>query len=70
MRQLGSEENINRFKELKKTVQREIRRNYNNYIENIIDPNTDKGLWGMVKQMKRDSSGVGPLKSEGKIITD
>jgi hypothetical protein len=73
MKLLGSEENIRNFRDLKNTVQRKIRNNYNTYIENGIDPNLDKGnkrLWGMVKRLKRDSSGVAPLKSGGKLMTD
>ena len=70
---LHSEENISKFRDLKRKVQREIRKNYNKYIEDLIDPSSDKGnkkLWSMVKRVKRDSSGVGPLKVNGELITD
>ena len=65
MKDSSTQENIDKFKYLKSTVQREIRKKYNKYIEDLIEPNLDKGnkkLWGMVKRIKRDSSGVGPLK--------
>ena len=55
--------NTNKFLELKSTVQREIRKNYNKYLEDIIDPETDKGnkkLWGMVKRLEKDSSNCSP----------
>ena len=35
--------NFDKFRELKKNVQREIRKNYNQYLEEIIDPELDKG---------------------------
>ena len=63
MKDSSTQENIDKFKDLKSTVQREIIKNYNKYIEDLIEPNSDKGnkkLWGMVKRIKRDSSGVGP----------
>ena len=73
MKNLRSEENRLKFKDLKEKVQQEIRRNYENYIEDLIDPNLDKGnkkLWFMVKRIKKDSSGVGPLKVDGRLISD
>ena len=61
--------------DLKRTVQREIRKSYNSYMENIIDPNLDKGntkWWGLVKSLRRDASSPGgaPLKVNGKLISD
>ena len=72
MKDSSTQENIDKFKDLKSTV-REIRKKYNKYIEDLIEPNFDKGnkkLWGMVKRIKRDSSGVGPLKENGNLISD
>ena len=73
MKHSRSDNNITKFRELKRKAQREIRKNYNTYIEDLIDPNTDKGnkkLWTLVKRIKRDSSGVGPLKIDGKLVSD
>ena len=73
MKNLKSEECKLKFKDLKKKVQREIRKNYENYIEDLIDPSLDKGnkkLWSMVKRIRKGSSGVGPLKVDGKLISD
>ena len=39
MKNLRSEENRLKFKDLKGKVQGEIRKNYENYIEELIDPN-------------------------------
>ena len=55
MKKSNSTEDTDKFHELKSTVQREIRKNYNKYLEDIIDPEADKGnkkLWGMVKRLK------------------
>ena len=73
MKDSSTHENIDKFKDLKRTVKREIRKNYNKYIGDLIEPNLDKGnkkLWGMVKIIKSDSSGVGPLKENGNLISD
>ena len=74
MKNLKSEEYKLKFKDLKRKVQRKIRKNYENYIEDLIDPSlVDKGIprnWSMVKRIKKDSSGVGPLKVDGKLISD
>ena len=72
MKDSSTQENI-QFNDLKSTVQREIRKKYNKYIEDLIETNLDRGNkkhWGMVKSIKRDSSGVGPLKENGNLISD
>ena len=43
IRDSKSDEDTNMFHDLKRTVQRETRKSYNNYMENIIDPDLDKG---------------------------
>ena len=73
MKKSNSTEDTDKFHELKSTVQREIRKNYNKYLEDIIDSETDKGnkkLWGMVKRLKQDSSSCSPLKANDKLIND
>ena len=62
MKKSNSTEDTDKFHELKSTVQREIRKNYNKYLKDIIDPEADKGnkkLWGMVKRLK-----LLPIKSK------
>ena len=42
-------------------------------MENIIDPDLDKGnkkLWGLVKRLRRDASSCSPLKVNAKLISD
>ena len=73
MKNLRSEGNRLKFK---KTVREGPERNqkkYENYIEDLIDPSLDKGnkkLWSMVKRIKKDFTGVGPLKVDGRLIFD
>ena len=46
---------------------------YNNYISNLIDPNTkavSKRLWTLIKNKKLDHTGVGPLIHNGTTYTD
>ena len=73
MKKSNSTEDTDKFHELKSTVQKEIRKNYNKYLEDIIDPETDKGnkkLWGMVKRLKKKLSSCSPLKAHGKLMND
>ncbi|CAG2224612.1 unnamed protein product [Mytilus edulis] len=53
-------------------VQKELRRAYWKYIENIVTPQEEtqqhsnmKRFWTYIKHMKTDSSGVAPLRSDG-----
>ena len=65
MKRSNSTEDTNKFHTLKSTAQREIRTNYNKYLQDIIDPETDKEnnkLWVMLKRLKKDSSSCSPLK--------
>ena len=57
-------------------VQRELRRSYWNYIENIVTPKEEnnqyssmKRFWTYIKHQKTESNGVAPLRSEGILHT-
>ncbi|VDI37311.1 Hypothetical predicted protein [Mytilus galloprovincialis] len=61
-----------KFKEARQKVQKELRRAYWKYIENIVTPKEEtqphsnmKRFWTYIKHMKTDSSGVAPLRSDG-----
>ncbi|CAG2190004.1 unnamed protein product [Mytilus edulis] len=61
-----------KFKEARQKVQKELRRAYWKYIENIVTPKEEtqphsnmKRFWTYIKQMKTDSSIVAPLRSDG-----
>ena len=52
MTNLRSEKSALIFIDLKRKVQREIRKKYNNYVEDLIDPNLDN-FWSMVEGIKK-----------------
>ena len=65
-----------KLKETKRMVQRELRRSYWNYIENIVTPKEEnnqyssmKRFWTYIKHQKTESNGVAPLRSEGILHT-
>ena len=75
--------NPERFKELKKTVQKELRSAYWTYIEKTIcdipvnEPDQHqtskakpKNLFSYIKSTRSDNTGVAPLKHNGTLITD
>ncbi len=67
------------FKQLKATVQRESRRAYWSYIENILcdpeevqkeRPGICKRFWQYIKSQKRNSTGVSSLLYNGQVVSD
>jgi hypothetical protein len=62
-----------KFKEVKRMIQSELRREYWKYIENIVTPKGDdenqhssmKRFWIYIKHKRSESSGVAPLRSYG-----
>ena len=67
-----------RFQDLKRTAQKELRQAYWQYIEGIVTPQEEdpsiysslKRFWTYVKHQKTDHSGVAPLKVNGKLVSD
>ena len=50
-----------------------LEKNYERYIEDLIDPNLDKGnkkFLSMLRRVQKNSSGVGRLKVDGKLISN
>ena len=71
-------EHQERLKKLKQNVQKQVRRSYWKYIQDIILPedtenraDNNKRFWTFIKHCKRDSVGISPLKdSKGELHTD
>ena len=62
-----------RYNNIKKQTRQECRSAYNNYVQNLINPNTNaisKRLWSFMKSKKHDHTGVGPLVHDGTMYTD
>ncbi|CAG2252996.1 SMARCAD1 [Mytilus edulis] len=62
------------YRETKKLLQKETRKAYWTYLENIIcydeslqTSQKQKKFWNYIRSTKKDSSGVAPLRSEGKM---
>ena len=61
------------FRDLRKAVQKEIRSSYWKYVTDIVCPTLEtkpKTFWSFIKNLKRDQSGVSPLKENGTIHSD
>ena len=70
---------MKKFKEAKANAQRLQRKAYWEYVDNLIEignpdsdekPNKQKRFWSYVKALRKDNSGVAPLKDSGKMHAD
>ena len=74
----------NKYVDLKKQVTKELRHSYWSYIENIITDDSStpydntrsnfrkvgKRFWGYIKSLRKDATGVAPLKQDGCLISE
>jgi hypothetical protein len=70
---------IKKYKEAKANAQRLQRKAYWEYVDNLIEignpdndekPNKQKRFWSYVKTLRKNNSGVAPLKDSGKMHAD
>ena len=77
----GNKKAKDKFKALKHKIQKKIREDYNKYINSIIlddteaysaqsKPTNTKKFYSFIKNLKRDSTGVAPLKENGILTSD
>ena len=68
-----SDRDWKRFRLLRKSLQKMLKVAHQDYINNLLDPQTDtnsRNLWRYLKATRQDNVGVSTLKSDGKLITD
>jgi hypothetical protein len=69
-RRTKKKSDIARYRKLKSATQKECRKAYKDYVENIIDPDLSSNpnkFWSFIKSKRCESTGVSPLKdSDGK----
>ena len=76
MRKTKNDSDIRKYKECKKALQKSERQAYWTYINDIIkveDPEVDrpskqKMFWNYIKSLRKDSTGVSPLKDNGRLF--
>ena len=76
MKKTKNETDIWKFKECKKAVQKIERQSYWTYINGIIEtgePDNDhtpkqKRFWNYIKSLRKDSTGIAPLKDNGRLF--
>ena len=75
MKQHPNSKTTQHYKDIKHQIQRETRKAYWNYLENIIcyDENIEtaqkqKKFWNYIKNTKKENSGVTPLRHEGFLV--
>ena len=66
-------------REIKRTLQKELRKEYWNYVESLFTIDVDEGntqfdnmkrFWRFIKHNRTDSTGITELKTEGTTVTD
>ena len=65
-----------KYKLLKHKIQRDLRTQYWNYIEDLFSPDECgncysgmKKFWSFIKHRKTDNNGIAPIKKNGKLLT-
>ena len=67
------------YKNMKSTIQRAERQAYWQHVEEVLDPGDpdiddrpgkQKRFWSFIKSLKKDNSGIAPLKDRGKMQAD
>ena len=74
----GAAKDIRQFRETKARLQKAERQSYWKYIENIVEvgnPDQEyqpkqKRLFNFIKSLRRDNSGIAPLKEKGRLHVD
>ncbi|XP_071959873.1 uncharacterized protein [Antedon mediterranea] len=73
----GRTQDEEKFRLLKSQCQREMRKQYWEYIENMITPKEDKNtyqpikkFWKYIKHRKNGFTGVSDIKDDGRLVTD
>ena len=77
-RKTGNPKDIKHYKETKARLQKAERQSYWNFVDNIIevgDPEQEhqpkqKRFWSFIKSLRKDTSGVAPLKDNGRLHAD
>ena len=57
------------FRHIRKELQKDMKDAHNNYINDVISEDGNKGLWRYLKGVRKDSCGVGTLVKELKVAT-
>ena len=61
------------FKQLRRTIDKKIKKSYNTYIRDVIGgslkSDNTKSFWNFIKSKRTDSSGVSPLQVDGNLLT-
>ena len=79
MKKSGSFDLRETFVNLKRTIQRQIRRSYWTYLNGIFtedqepnakQPGKNKKLWSYIKSQKTSNVGVSPLKKDGRLTSE
>ena len=73
-KQSKSQADWDKYKQCKKATTSEIRKAHNEYVERKLirglDEGSTKPFWRYVKSLRRDTSGIGSLKQDGKLHND
>ena len=76
MRKTRNETDVRKYRECKRILQKSERQSYWSYVNNIIEVGDQdsacqpkqKRLWSYIKSLRKDSSGIAPLKDNGRLF--
>ena len=77
MKKTGSEDRRTEVKNLRRTIQRQLRRSYWNYLNTVFtgedtpdQAGKNKRFWSYIKHQKSSNTGVAPLKKDCHLTSD
>ena len=76
MRKTRNETDVRKYRECKRILQKSERQSYWSYVNNIIEVGDQdsayqpkqKRFWSYIKSLRKDSSGIAPLKDNGRLF--
>jgi hypothetical protein len=76
MKMARKESDINKYKHFKSQFQKLERQSYHSYVNNIIEvedtkqdkQQKQKKFWSFIKSLRKDNSGISPLKDKGRLF--
>ena len=73
MRKTKKQQDIRKYRQCKGDVQKLERQAYFSYINNIIEvhddkPSKQKRFWSYIKSLRKDNTGISPLKDKGRLF--
>ena len=69
-RRYGDSRSEDRYLQLKREIQRQLRQEHRNYLNSLFEGTDTKRFWTYIKNKSTTTTSIGPLKNDGILISD